>query len=79
MTWCISHADSPDLNPIEKVWGSMKTSLEDRYKPRSLPQLKEGIKTYWSKLTLEVCARYIDHLQKVLPIVVKEEGRPSGH
>ena len=52
----------------------MKTYLWDKYKPRSLPQLKEGIRTYWSKLTPEVCTKYIDHLQKVLPIVVKEEG-----
>ena len=79
ITWWKSPAESPDLNPIEKVWGSMKTYLRDKYKPRTLPQLKEGIRTYWSKLTPEVCARYIDHLQKVMPIVVMEEGRPSGH
>ena len=79
ITWWKSPAESPDLNPIEKVWRSMKTYLRDKYKPRSLPQLKEGIRTYWSKLTPEVCARYIDHLQKVIPIVVEEEGRPSGH
>ena len=77
-SWWKSPAESPDLNPIDKVWGSMKTYLLDKYKPRTLPQLKEGIRTYWSKLTLEVCARYIDHLQKVMPIVVMEEGRPSG-
>ena len=79
ITWWKSPAESPDLNPIEKVWGSMKTYLRDKYKPRNLPQLKEGIKAYWSKLTPELCARYIDHLQKVMPIVVQEEGRPSGH
>ena len=79
ITWWKSPAESPDLNPIEKVWGSMKTYLRDKYKPRNLPQLKEGIKTYWSKLTPEQCAKYIDHLQKVMPIVVQEEGRPSGH
>ena len=40
---------------------------------------KDGIRAYWSKLTLELCSRYIDHLQKVMPIVVEEEGHPSGH
>ena len=75
IAWWKSPAESPDLNPIEKVWGSMKTYLRDKYKRRSLPQLKEGIRTYWTKLTLEVCTRYIDHLQKVMPIVVQEEGR----
>ena len=51
VTWWMSSAESPDLNPIEKVWGSMKTYLGDKYKPRTLPRLKEGIRTYWSKLT----------------------------
>ena len=79
ITWWKSPAESPDLNPIEKVWGSMKTYLRDKHKPRNLQQLKEGIRTYWSKITPAQCARYIDHLQKVIPIVVEEEGRPSGH
>ena len=32
-------ANSPDLNPIEQVWGYMKAELE-RSKPRSIPALK---------------------------------------
>ena len=31
---------------------------------------------YWKTLTPDVCTRYIDHLQKVLPDV---NGGPSGH
>ena len=72
-------AESPDLNPIEKVWASMKTYLRDKHKPKNMAQLKAGIKLYWKKLTPEVCTRYIDHLRKVIPDVIKEEGAPSGH
>ena len=79
INWWKSPAESPDLNPIEKVWGSMKTYLRDKHKPRNLGELKEGLRTYWKKLTPEVCTRYIDHLQKVMPVVVKEQGAPSGH
>jgi len=74
INWWKSPAESPDLNPIEKVWGSMKTYLRDKHKPRNLAELKEGIRTYWKKLTPEVCTRYIDHLQKVMPVVVEEKG-----
>ena len=79
VNWWKSPAESPDLNPIEKVWGSMKTYLRDKHKPKNLEQLKEGIQTYWKKLTPEVCTRYIDHLQKVMPVVIQEQGAPSGH
>ena len=71
--------ESPDLNPIEKVWCSMKTYFRDKYKPKNMAQLKAGIKQYWKKLVLEVCTRYIDHLRKVIPDVIKEEGAPSCH
>ena len=78
-SWWKSPAESPDLNPIEKVWGSMKTYLTDKHKPRNLEELKERTKDYWKKLTPEVCIWYIDHLQKVMPVVVAEQGAPSGH
>ena len=79
INWWRSLVESPNLNPIEKVWGSMKTYLRDKHKPRNLEQLKEGIRAYWKKLTPEVCTRYIDHLQRMMPSVAKEQGAPSGH
>ena len=78
INWWKSPAKSPYLNPINNDWGSMKTYLCDKYMPRSLTELKEGIRAYWSNLSLELCSRYIDHLQKVMPIVDEEEGHPSG-
>ena len=79
INWWRSPTESPDLNPIEKVWGSMKTYLRDKHKPRNLEQLKEGIRASWKKLPTEVCMRYIDQLQRVMPVVVKEQRAPSGH
>ena len=79
IVWWKSPAESPDLNPIEKIWGSMKCYLRDKYKPKNLVELKSGIKAFWKKLTPDVCARYIDHLHKVLPLVIDEDGGPTGH
>ena len=72
-------AESPDLNPIENVWGSMKEFLRNAYKPRGLEELKSGIKEFWMKLTPEVCTKYINHLQTVIPIVIEKHGGPSGY
>ena len=66
VNWWKSPAGSPDLNPIELVWVLMKTYLRDKKKSNNLEQLKESIKTYWQTLTPGLCARYIDHLQKVM-------------
>ena len=32
----LSAPESPDLNPIKLVWGSMKQFLRSSYKPRNL-------------------------------------------
>ena len=44
ISWWKSLAESLDLNPIEKVWGSMKTYLTDKHKPRNREELKERTK-----------------------------------
>ena len=42
-------ANSPDLNPIETVWGLMKISVEKR-RPNNLIDLKEIIQEIWDNL-----------------------------
>ena len=79
VNWWRSPTESPDLNPIEKVWGSMKTYLWDKVKPKNLVELKTGIKVYWKSLTPETCSRYVNHSQKVMPGVIQEKEGPSGH
>ena len=72
--------ESPDLNPIKNVWGSMKQYLRTHYKPRNLQELKDGIESFWTTLTPEVCQRYyINHLKKVIPKIVEVNGDPSGY
>ena len=81
--WWHTPPESPDLNPIEKVWGSLKTFLRNvRFrKPanRNVVGMKAGIKEFWKTLTLDVCKRYINHIHKVIPIVIENEGGASGH
>ena len=47
INWWKTPPESPDLNPIENVWGSMKTYLRNEHKPRTLDELKNGIRLFW--------------------------------
>lgn len=73
-------AESPDLNPIEMLWHELKNFLATVIKPRNKEELVEGIRSFWSRrVTPEKCQCYIGHLHKVLPEVIRREGRASGH
>ena len=79
INWWSSPPESPDLNPIENIWGTMKQAIRNRHKPRTLLQLEETIKHYWNmKVCAQVCTRYINHIKKVHPAVVEYEGEPTG-
>ena len=78
--WWPTPPESPDLNPIENVWGSLKQYLRTSYKPRNLQELKDGIERFWMTLTPEVCQRYINHIpNKVIPKIISVDGEPSGY
>ena len=79
INWWRTPPSSPDLNPIENVWGSMKEYLRRVTKPKNTAELKAGIKEFWKTLTPEVCTKYIRHLRKVIPKVIDDEGGPSGY
>lgn len=77
--WWRTPLESPDLNPIENCWGSLKQFLRTTYKPTNLEELMEGIEKFRQTLTPEICTKYIQHLQKVMPKVVELNGNPSGY
>ena len=78
INWWKTPAESPDCNPIENLWHEMKHHFRTRVKPRTEEQLLQGISEFWGKLTAWRCQRYINHIQRVLPVVVEREGRATG-
>ena len=79
INWWRTPPESPDLNPIENVWGSLKQYLRNTFKPKNMSELQEGIQRFWQTLTPQVCQRYINHLHKVIPKVLEVAGEPSGY
>ena len=73
------HYSIQDLNPIENIWAHLKWHLRKNAKPRTKEELVDAIQRYWATITPEFCQRYIDHLQKVLPVVVERKGAASGY
>ena len=72
--------ESPDLNPIELIWHELEHFLCTIVKPTTKDELLGGISRFWQeRMKAEKCTTYINHLQKVLPLVVQREGRVSGH
>ncbi len=49
-------ANSPDLNPIEDLWGIVKRKMKDTG-PNNEDDLKAAIKATWSSITPEQCHR----------------------
>lgn len=78
INWWSTPPESPDLNPIENMWGSLKQYLRTTYKPRNLEELKRGIQQFWMSLTPQVCQRYINHIHRVIPKIIEVNGEPSG-
>lgn len=70
-------ASSPDLNPIENVWSSLKQYLQNVAKPRKRDELVNGIVDFWEGLSAIQCGRYIDHIHRVIPHVILNEGGPT--
>ena len=72
-------ASSPDINPIENVWSTMKDYLQREVKPKTKDQLVDGIRQYWETLTVEKCRTFIDHIHKVLPVIVLNSGEATDY
>ena len=61
--WWRTPAESPDLNPIERVWSHLKQYLTYTVKSPNKQELVQGIKKFGKeKLTISQCKKYINHI-----------------
>ncbi len=66
---------SPDLNPIEHLWGILKRQVE-HHSPSSIQSLKEVILEKWKKIDLAKCRQLVHSMPRRLGAVIKNHG---GH
>ena len=79
INWWKMPPESLDLNPIELLWHELKHFIRNIAKPHTKDELVDGIARFWEeKVDAVKCAKYIGHLQSVLPIVVERQGKASG-
>lgn len=65
---------SPDLSPIENVWGWLKGKVSKDV-PKNVNELKRSIKKHWDSMDIEFLAPYFDSMPKRMAMVIENEGR----
>ncbi len=61
---------SPDLNPIEHLWGILKRQVE-HHSPSSIQSLKEVILEEWKKIDLAKCGQVAHSMPRRLGALIK--------
>jgi transposase len=66
-------ASSPDLNPIENVWGILKQRV-DRRKPTSKDELITITKEEWERIDMDTVRRCIESMPRRIEAVIENGG-----
>ena len=79
INWWKTPPESPDLNPIEKLWHQLKAYLRREVKPRNEQQLVDGILNFWDAVDTAKCIKYIKHFRKIVSRVIELNGEATGY
>ncbi len=71
-------ANSPDLNPIENLWGIVKRKMRDT-RPNNPDDLKSALKATWASITHEQCHRLIASMPRRIDAVIRAKGGPTKY
>lgn len=66
-------SQSPDLNPIENVWGVLKANVAQK-KCRTEKELEKAVKEEWANMNQNFCRNLVESLPKRLHAVISSEG-----
>ncbi|KAL0161084.1 hypothetical protein M9458_044809 [Cirrhinus mrigala] len=71
-------ANSPDLNPIENLWGIVKRKMRNK-RLKNAEELKATIKEIWASISPQQCHRLITSMPCRIEAVIKAKGAPTKH
>ncbi len=85
-SWFIDHgvtvldwpANSPDLNPIENLWGIVKRKMRDT-RPNNADELKATVKETWASIPPQQCHKLITSMPRRIEAVIKAKGAPTKY
>ncbi len=66
-------ATSPDLNPIENLWGIVKRKMRDT-RPNNADDLKATVKETWASIPPQQCHKLITSMPRRIEAVIKAKG-----
>ena len=70
LTW---PAQSPDINPIENLWNTMKRKMEN-HKPSNKAELFDFLRLEWETITQDECERLVESIPSRIRAVIKNRG-----
>ena len=79
INWWKTPPESPDANPIENLWHELKEFIRREVKPTTKAELISGIKRFWNTVDVHKCNKYINHLHKAIPKIIKLNGAATGY
>lgn len=71
-------ANSPDLNPMEDVWGLLVKRISRRH-PSTTAELQEIILDEWKKLDLNYAVALVDSMRKWCRLVIEGKGETINY
>ncbi|CAF1130987.1 unnamed protein product [Adineta ricciae] len=64
---------SPELNPIESVWGWMNRYVQSRH-PRSQRHLEVLVRQAWQEIPIITIRVYIQHVRTIIQMIIAAQG-----
>lgn len=71
-------AQSPDLNPIEHLWGLLKGKIR-RHKINTKEELKCRLLQEWNSIRPEECKKLVSSMPKRISAVIMAKGGPTKY
>ncbi len=71
-------ANSPDLNPIENIWGIVKWKIINK-RPKNADELKSTVKETWVSIPPQQCHKLITAMPRRIEAVIKAKGAPTKY
>ncbi len=71
-------ANSPDLNPIQNLWGIVKRKIMKK-RPKNADELKATVNETWASTPPQQCHKLITSMPRRIEAVIKAKGAPTKY